>query len=368
MGASYMWYAEETDRPSPFPEVPWALEFNERTAQRTTKGDWNWEVGMLQDQVAEAEAIRDHSYRAIYGNWGFLKNHAENRAAYARQRMSWLAYVAGKRESRRLLGDIVLTQQDMQGQVQYPDAAVSTTWTIDLHYPAPENTAAFPGTEFRSIAKFEKLDPYPIPYRCFYSRNVENLFMAGRNISVTHVALGGVRVQRTTGMMGEVVGMAASIARRHDTTPRGVYQSHLDELKVLMKKGIGREDNVNLAAQVPVGFSLTGAVANWKPPLSYSAPVRIWYHAIPDPAGDQSATLEIIHNGSRAVRRHDLTEGPDRWLDLGVFLFTGNNTDLLRLVRIAKGREPQAQDVKFEALRADQITVRATVLVKPAAQ
>ena len=52
------------------------------------------------------------------------------------------------------------------------------------------------------------------PTRCLYSRNIENLFMAGRNISVTHVALGTVRVMRTTGMMGEVVGMAASLCKK----------------------------------------------------------------------------------------------------------------------------------------------------------
>ena len=78
-----------------------------------------------------------------------------------------------------------------------------------------------------------------MPYRCLYSRNVENLFMAGRNISVTHVALGTIRVMRTGGMMGEVVGMAASICKEHGVLPRGVYQKHLPELKSLMQKGVG---------------------------------------------------------------------------------------------------------------------------------
>ena len=110
-----------------------------------------------------------------------------------------------------------------------------------MHYPNPENTKHFPGQEFRSIAKHAKIEPYPIPYRCFYSRNVPNLMMAGRNISVTHVALGTVRVQKTTGMMGEVVGMAASLAKRHETDPRGVYYDHLDELKQLMRRGAGKE-------------------------------------------------------------------------------------------------------------------------------
>jgi hypothetical protein len=134
-----------------------------------------------------------------------------------------------------------LCLQDIQGRREFSDASVTSTWTIDLHYPRPDNTLHFPGQEFRSIAKHAKIKPYPIPYRCFYSRNVANLMMAGRNISVTHVALGTVRVQKTTGMMGEVVGMAASLAVKHDTDPRGVYGDHLGELKKLMQRGVGKE-------------------------------------------------------------------------------------------------------------------------------
>ena len=378
MGTSYMWYAEEANSPQPYSETPWALEFNERTALRGTRGDWNWEVGMHQDQIAEAEAIRDHTYRAIYGNWSFLKNHSINRAVYARHRLAWVAYVAGKRESRRLLGDVILSQQDLKNRVVYPDAAVSTTWNIDLHYPNPSNSRDFPGQEFRSIAKFEPLAPYAIPYRCFYSRNVENLFMAGRDISVTHVALGTVRVQRTTGMMGEVVGMAAALAHRHNTTPRGVYQNHLDELKTLMKKGVGREKIIMEGAQVPPGFSTAGewrpgriglisgadkAVANWKPPLGNAAPTRIWFQVVPEPGGDRAATIEIVHNGYRAVRRLNMAEGETRWLNLGTFLFTGNGSDFVRLVRQTPESSVQAAAVKFETMRADATTVRSTAVV-----
>ena len=152
-----------------------------------------------------------------------------------------MAYVAGKRESRRLLGDIILKQQDIYDYVDYPDQSVTMSWSIDLHYPDPKNTEFFPGREFKSIAVFLQIYPYPIPYRCFYSRNIDNLFMAGRNISVTHVALGTTRQMRSTGMMGEVVGMAASICKLHNVKPRGVYETHLEDLKALMRKGVGKE-------------------------------------------------------------------------------------------------------------------------------
>src|ERR1035441_6571287 len=367
MGTSYRGSGEEAPGRVRFPETPWALEFNERTAQRATKGDWDWELGMRQDQITEAEAIRDYGYRAIYGNWSFLKNHAENKAAYERQRMVWVAYIAGKRESRRLMGDVILNQKDMAAGLTYPDASVSTTWSNDLHYPDPENTKGFAGNEFRSIAKFVEQKPYAIPYRCFYSRNIENLFMAGRNISVTHAALGSVRVQRTTAMIGEVVGMAASICQKRSCTPRGVYEKHLDELKALMRKGVGKEDNVNFAALVPFGFSQEnkGGAINWKPFIPRSL-VRIKFHSVPDPGGDGEARLEVFHNGFKAVRRYNMREGEDGWLDLGTFEFTGDGIDFVRMVYGSANRTFTPADIKFEVMRKDGITVGSTVIVKPA--
>jgi hypothetical protein len=241
MGASAQWYTIETPEPSPFPDCPWALGFTDESCERATRGDWNWETGLNKDQIADFESVRDHALRAIYGNWAFLKNHSKDKAKYANRQLAWVAYIAGKRESRRLVGDVVLTQQDVQEQRLYPDAFVTTTWSIDLHYPDPANSKYFPGEEFKTIAKMPAVRPYAIPYRCFYSRNVENLFMAGRDVSVTHVALGTVRVMRTCGMMGEVVGMAASICKNRSTTPRGVYVEHLPEFKDLATRGVGKE-------------------------------------------------------------------------------------------------------------------------------
>ncbi len=238
MGTSVQWNSVEESSPVPFPECPWAVTFNDRTCQRLVKGDWDWETGMTKDQVRQIEEIRDHALRATFGNWAYLKNHATDKAKYANRRLAWVAYIGGKREWRRLLGDVILCQQDVEEAKPYPDAAVTTTWGLDLHYPSPANSKDFPGEEFRSIAKIKKVNPYAIPYRCLYSRNIPNLFMAGRNISVTHVALGTIRVQKTTGMMGEVVGMAASLCKRHNTDPRGVYAEHLAELQALMTQGV----------------------------------------------------------------------------------------------------------------------------------
>ncbi len=246
MGASVQWYSAEENQQVPFPIFNYGVEFNEKNTEKVTMGEWTWETGMNFDQITEFERIRDYGLLVVYSNWSFLKNFSPVKSDYTNRKLDWVAYIAGKRESRRLLGDHILKEQDITDYVIYPDASAPTTWTIDLHYPDPKNTKFFPGMEFKSIAVHKKIHPYPIPYRCFYSRNVDNLFMAGRNISVTHVALGTVRVMRTTGMMGEVVGMAASVATKNNTNPRGVYQNHLEELKTLLNKGVGKYDAENM--------------------------------------------------------------------------------------------------------------------------
>ena len=242
MGSSVQWYSEESSQPEYFPLVSWGVNINEKNVQPIKKGDWQWETGMNYDQVKDFERIRDYGLMVVFSNWSYLKNRFQENQSYKNSKLGWVAYVAGKRESRRLVGDLVLKEQDVKDQVNFPDGTAPTSWSVDLHYPDPKNTQFFPGEEFLSIAKHQTIYPYPIPYRCLYSRNINNLFMAGRNISVTHVALGTVRVMRTTGMMGEVVGMAASVCKNHGVLPRKVYESYLPELKDLMSKGTGRSD------------------------------------------------------------------------------------------------------------------------------
>ena len=153
-----------------------------------------------------------------------------------------MSHVSGKRESRRIVGDLILREQDLTRPIPYEDGTCTTTWRIDQHYPMEKNSADYPGEEWMSYGKLCPIDPYAIPYRCLYSRDVPNLFMAGRDISVTHVALGSVRVMRTCAMMGEVVGMAATVCRRREVLPRAVYTDWFQDLVELMKKGTGRTD------------------------------------------------------------------------------------------------------------------------------
>ena len=238
MGTSVQWYSEETDSPQAFPDCPWAIQFSDSTCFPIIRGDWQWEAGLMRDQIVDIEQIRDYALRAVYGNWSYVKNKWRDRSDFQNRRLVWAAYIGGKRESRRLLGDVVLTEQDILGNVPYEDASFTTTWGIDLHYP--EQIPGLMEEPFTAISRTQSIAPYAVPYRCLYSRNIENLFMAGRDISVTHIALGTVRVMRTGGMMGEVVGMAASICKQHEVLPRAVYTDYLPELKNLMQKGVGK--------------------------------------------------------------------------------------------------------------------------------
>jgi arylsulfatase A-like enzyme len=239
---------DKSDQPAPFPRVPWAVDLKDKNFPGRGGGGnplgqlgaWFWESGFDMHPIDDMEQVRDLNLRAMFGAWDVLKNVEE---LYPNHRLKWAAYIAGKRESRRLMGDMVLQGDDFRNSTPFEDAAYPCSWHIDLHFPHKsyfDDKEADPFiSDYTREGKWKYKSPYWAPYRTLYSRNVSNLFMAGRNISVTHEALGAVRVMRTCGMMGEIVAMAASICKKHDTDPRGVYQNHLDELKALMTTGIG---------------------------------------------------------------------------------------------------------------------------------
>lgn len=292
MGASVQWYSKVDAKASQFPEFSYGVTFDAKNAQKVTMGEWTWETGMNRDQVLEAERVRDYGLLVVYSNWSALKNHVAV-DEYANRSLDWVAYVAGKRESRRLLGDHILDQNDIDKAIHYDDATCTTSWSIDLHFPDKKNSELFPGNEFKSATVHDWIFPYEIPYRCFYSRNISNLFMAGRNISCTHIALGTVRVMRTTGMMGEVVGMAATVCHERGCQPRGVYENYLEDLQAMMKKG-GARDDVALNNQ---SFNLANRLLP-KP--------KFYVDADPDNAASSCYAVldgEELHIGNSLIRR-----------------------------------------------------------------
>ncbi len=195
--------AEEGNVAVPFPRCPWAIDLSDKPfpGRKKFKGEWGsqsaldnlggwfWESGFDKDPINDVERIRDLNLRAMYGAWDALKNVDK---LYPNHRIGWAAFIAGKRESRRLLGDVVLTVDDFKSARVFPDGAFPCSWPIDLHSADPNFKEGLKGEEFISRATegkdYQYHGPYWAPYRCLYSRNVSNLFMAGRDISVTHEA------------------------------------------------------------------------------------------------------------------------------------------------------------------------------------
>jgi hypothetical protein len=214
-------------------------------------GEWQWEFSSNDlSQIEDAETIRDHMFRAIYGsfynyknqtaqnlsadqaNFGKIDNKLQQQKADSLQ-LKWVSYLLGKRESRRLVGDHVFTFNDAKDTTTFEDAVVFEKREVDVHYQI--NLLDQNDPNFISEAMFYKTGLYDIPYRSLYSKNISNLFMAGRNFSCSHVGLGGPRVMRTTGQMGAAVGIAASVCMKHKANPRDVYTTYLDEFLQLIE-------------------------------------------------------------------------------------------------------------------------------------
>lgn len=227
MGASVLWNSEKTNQASTFPEVPWAIPVAKQ--HEAVNGEWYWEYSSNDlDQVEDAEAIRDHLLRAIYGSFANAKKHPKN----ATVALKWVSFLAGKRESRRIMGDYVYTMNDMVNRTEFPDTVVEERRDIDVHYQLVETGAA---TDFISKALYRNPGGnYYLPFRSLYSRDIPNLMMAGRCFSCSHIGLGGPRVMYTCGQMGIATGYAAALCIHHKVDPKTIGQSQIQELRRLI--------------------------------------------------------------------------------------------------------------------------------------
>ncbi len=229
MGMSCLIQARETNRPQPFVPPAWAYEYPtcvdlpNRGHDILKTNFWWIELGGEQDAIHDTEKIRDELLKIAFGVWDHVKNHCEQKAA--NWVLDWVGFLPGKRESRRYVGDYILTQKDVRAEGRFGDLVAYGGWTMDDHHPGGMNWPGEP-TIFHPAPS-----PFGIPYRCLYSRNVANLFCAGRNISVTHAAMSATRVMATCATLGQAVGTAAAIAVRESLTPRDVYHERIEELK-----------------------------------------------------------------------------------------------------------------------------------------
>jgi hypothetical protein len=271
LGTTLPYFSEDAGEPNIFHAPDWACSVTESDLLfKVTTFGWFWwlEVGHRKDTIQDEEEIRDEALRAVYGLWDYIKNSCTTLPADrdpTNRRLSWVGHVAGKRESRRLIGDYVLTEQDLENGTFFSDAVAYGGWPIDLHLPGEgigNGCMAIVGTHI-----WQCVDLYNIPFRSLYSRNINNLMMAGRNVSVSHVALGSTRVMGTTATLGQAIGTAAALCNKHDTTPRGVYRSHLAALQQALLRDdayiidVRNEDPDDLARTATVTASSVASAA-----------------------------------------------------------------------------------------------------------
>ena len=236
MGTSINFRAEDVGHPIKFEAPEWAYKINSdddlpyRIHTNPSNGYWWLEYGGEMDTIADNETIYKTLRSVLFGMWDHVKNGGDHGAEnYA---ISWVASVGGKRESRRFMGDYIMSQRDVQEHPDFPDTVAYGGWPIDIHPPEGVFGKGHPG----STPPFIFPGIFPIPFRSLYSRNISNMMMAGRDISVSHVALGSTRLIATCGLTGQATGTAAALLKKYNCSPRELYQNHLAELRQLLQK------------------------------------------------------------------------------------------------------------------------------------
>lgn len=252
-------WAYDTGKPRPYIAPDYALDI-ERTGaleRRIIPQDkfyqfcWYYELDGDIDQIKEREKIIYNHKALIYGIWNYIKNsgkypQSENYA------LSYVSVIPGTREYRRLKGDFILSEGDISTQREYEDAVGHGGWPIDLHAARGFFDSDVPNRHIHLRGV------YQIPYRCGYSKNIKNLFMCGRCMSLSHVALGSARVSGTLSTLGQAVGMAAAICKKYEETPRDVYERHMPELQQRLLRedqmipGMQNQDPKDLALNAKV--------------------------------------------------------------------------------------------------------------------
>ncbi|TFD82485.1 FAD-dependent oxidoreductase [Cryobacterium fucosi] len=263
LGSSLFFYTKDAGRPEKFvpPSIAKDISQTPILANRIIRtGDngcdyWWIEWGGELDTVGDNEQIRDELWGLAYGIWDYIKNSGKFDADNLT--LEWVGSIPGKREYRRFVGDYTLTQNDILDQTSFDDAVAFGGWSIDLH--------PVEGVYAETVGALQRYSNgvYDIPFRCLYSRNIDNLLFAGRNISASHVAFGSTRVMATCSTLGEAAGTGAALAASLGITPREVGTVHLEELRAALARtdasvvGAQVTDPLDLAASATVTASST---------------------------------------------------------------------------------------------------------------
>lgn len=233
MGMSCLIQGRETDKNVEYIPPEWSAKLTEKDFENREidlyddmLNFWYLELGGNKDSIGDTEQIRDELVSLAAGTWDYVKNSGNFDSA--KWDLDFLGFLPGKRESRRMCGEYMITQRDVSDGKVFEDEIAFGGWPIDDHFPGGFYHRGVPNTDIRTPA------PYSIPYRSLYSKNIDNLFFAGRNISMTHMAMSSIRIMATCSLLGHAVGKAAAVAVKYNATPHDVYLSHLQELQELL--------------------------------------------------------------------------------------------------------------------------------------
>lgn len=235
MGNSILFMSQEHKTKMPYTPPVWARkyttkDFVHRKIISIEYGYWWLELGGMGDSVRDGQQNRHDLLSALFGVWDYIKN-SGNHPEADNWALSWIGMIPGKRESRRIIGDYILKQDDIQKPKLFADRVSYGGWPIDDHPPE-----GMDGTAMEPTRAIYIKEPYSIPLRSLYSRNIKNLLMAGRNLSASHVALSSTRVMATCAAMGQAVGTAMSYCIHNNIAPAtlGNNEDHLKDFQQIL--------------------------------------------------------------------------------------------------------------------------------------
>jgi len=234
MGDCIMMITKDMGRPMPFKAPDYAIPFDYETAfkdkhrkiRQLKEGFWWVEVGHEFDIIGHREEVRHKLMAHFYGVWDYIKN-SGNHPEADNLALDWIGSIPGRRESRRFMGDYIMTQKDILEDPHFEDAIGFGGWSLDEHNPGGIENLAEPASYFHKRSK----KVYQLPYGILYSRNISNLSFAGRNASLSHIALSSTRIIATCSMMGQAVGTASAMCIQKNVNPREIRKSHIKELQ-----------------------------------------------------------------------------------------------------------------------------------------
>lgn len=366
LGSSIMFYSERRDEPIEYTPPDMAHDFKDNPpqilAQRADPDDrrclyWWIEYGGQAeiDPIKDNEEIRDELWAIVYGAWDYIKNSG----AFPEKQvedlaLEWTGKIPGKRESRRFMGDYVLTEGDLIHQRSFDDTVAHTGWSIDLHPPA-----GFYDDQGRGSEHWHLDGPAQVPYRILYPEGADNLFLAGRHVSASHVAFGSLRVQKTLGALGQAVGTAASLALQDGLSPAAVGEERIHELQQTLLRedqwvmGRANDDPTDLAREATVTASSHQPTAVRQSDTTVPLTDPLGIHLSTDEhvdsikllvegEADTTVTAEVyseerpenyVPNDLRRETHLDVPEGNREWVELPVDTDPGPGEGLFLVLR-----------------------------------